>query len=156
MTCYDPQLALPSCSQLLQQVAKALLGHFFGHILTICCHPVEVCWFVTPINFIYIYIYIHIYIYICICIYCIYMYIYICICIYICIYIYIIHVYIYKHVYIYTYVYIYKRVYIYIVYILVYTYIRVPYALVCGARKQLSSPGEPSCRRQWNRSDFGT
>ena len=47
------------------------------------------------------------------------------------------------------------NMYIYIVYILIYTYIRVPYALVCGARKQLSSPGEPSCRRQWNRSDFG-
>ena len=63
-----------------------------------------------------------------------------------------INMYIYIHMCIFINVYI----YIYIVYILVYTYIRVPYALVCGARKQLSSPGEPSCRRQWNRSDFGT
>ena len=60
------------------------------------------------------------------------------------------------NMYIYIHMCIFINVYIYIVYILVYTYIRVPYALVCGARKQLSSPGEPSCRRQWNRSEFGT
>ena len=112
--------AVPSCSQLLQQVAKALLGHFFGHILTICCHPVEVCWFVTPINFIYIYI--HIYIYTYVYAYTVYTctYIYICICIYIYMYIYTLYMCIFINMYIYTYVYIYKRVYIYSVYTCIY------------------------------------